>query len=121
MNSRGSMFKSPNGDVFINGLDTGDSLKHVIIDMTSCSFVDNDTVKTFSSLYSDLRKLEIAMYLAACTKEVRKCFQAGSFPPADGDSPEGVSPEVFFISVQAAVAYAGCDDVIERGHETTQM
>uniref|UniRef100_H2ZI98 STAS domain-containing protein n=1 Tax=Ciona savignyi TaxID=51511 RepID=H2ZI98_CIOSA len=67
MNSRGSMFKSPNGDVFINGLDTGDSLKHVIIDMTSCSFVDNDTVKTFSSLYSDLRKLEIAMYLAACT------------------------------------------------------
>nr|AGV55623.1 sulfate transporter Ci-Slc26a alpha [Ciona intestinalis] len=131
-NGHSSRFNTGTGEVTIEGLDGRAPIKHVIIDMSACSFIDNDAVKTFSSIHDDLSKLGIKLLLADCRNYVRKCFQAGNFGLSEKeDSPEGATPTpVFFISVTAALTYARTDDVTSDDPitandvddaETTQM
>ena len=42
----------------------------IILDMSSCPFVDNDGVKTLVTLQDDLNKLQIHLMLARCTSKM---------------------------------------------------
>lgn len=40
--------------------------KKVILEMSQCSFIDNDGVKTLKSIFNELSKLDIRLLLANC-------------------------------------------------------
>ena len=45
-------------------------ISHLVLDMASCSFIDNDGVKSLKSLHQTLSKLNIKVLLAECTSKV---------------------------------------------------
>ncbi|XP_076818919.1 prestin-like [Clavelina lepadiformis] len=100
-------------------------ISHLVLDMASCSFIDNDGVKSLKSLHQTLSKLNIKVLLAECTSEVRRCLQAGNFPSKAEEESAEYQP-VYFVSVKKAFNYATKDitsavlsDAINESNDTT--
>jgi len=50
------------------------SYSRIVFDMSACSFIDNDGVKTIKTLHSDLFKLQIHLVLTRCSGTIRFYF-----------------------------------------------
>lgn len=78
------------------------SLAAVILDMKSCSFVDNDGCKTLKELHHDLVGLKIRLVFAECHADVYKTLLVSGF---DDIVKKDEDLHLFFVSIQAAQKY----------------
>ena len=58
---------SQSDDSESDNMDYQSQFSRVILDMSACSFIDNDGVKTLKTFYDDLHKLNIYLMLARCS------------------------------------------------------
>ncbi|XP_068609253.1 solute carrier family 26 member 6 [Brachionichthys hirsutus] len=88
----------------------------IILDISTTSFVDTVTVKTFKNIFKDCAEIDLDIYLAGCQAHVVDQLGAGGF------FSDKVTKSQLFVTVHDAVLHIlhshGPDDVLDVCHTT---